>query len=70
MSLELVPDNSTYHNTNTFARQSRLHTNATNTAVESYDAKVITHHRAPDLYEMVFGTKTLPKMRKTKLRLA
>ena len=29
----------------------------------AYSAQVITHHRAPDVYEMVFGTTTPPEMR-------
>jgi hypothetical protein len=32
--------------------------------VVTYSAQVITHHRAPELYEMIFGTTTLPVMRK------
>ena len=30
----------------------------------TYHAQVILHHRAPELYEMVFGNLPLPKMRK------
>ena len=29
----------------------------------TYSAQVITHHRAPEVYEMIFGTTALPRMR-------
>lgn len=30
----------------------------------TYHAQIVVHHRAPEVYEMVFGAMPLPKMRK------
>jgi len=73
MSLELVPSNSTFRNANTFTKQQVLNTPAANSEGETYWAQVVAHHRAPDVYAMIFGTEARPKMSKMskpKLRLA
>ncbi len=30
----------------------------------TYHAQIVVHHRAPEVYEMLFGAMPLPKMRK------
>lgn len=30
----------------------------------TYNAQIVVHHRAPEVYEMLFGSMPLPKMRK------
>lgn len=54
MTLKLVHD-SEYKNANTFTKQPLLNTATANTETERDHARVIVHHRAPDLYNMIFG---------------
>lgn len=59
--LELVPDNNLMHQANVFDRAAILAHIDVDDDVR-YDAQVVAHHRAPDLYEMIFGTNVRPRM--------
>lgn len=55
MSNEQIPTNTTYYAANTFAKQHRIDQPLNITAGMEHHARTIVHHRAPDLYSMIFG---------------
>lgn len=59
-----------YYAATPYAKQHRVESTYDATDGQTYNAQVITHHRAPDLYEMVFGTNDRPAMNRARLRLA
>ena len=59
--LELVPDNNLVHTAHVFDRAAIL----AEVKIDDkplYEAQIVAHHRAPDLYEMIFGTTVRPEM--------
>ena len=59
--LELVPDNNLVHQVGWYDKDAIL-AEVKSTERQLYDAQIVAHHRAPDLYEMIFGTNERPEM--------
>jgi hypothetical protein len=62
MSTELIPSNDLLGNAPVFDRNFTLLDHVTVSDTTLYNAQVVGHHRAPDLYEMIFGTTKRPRM--------
>lgn len=56
------PQNSNVYQLRTFSKQPILNHILRIDYDDAYAAKVIAHHRAPDIYAMLFGTEARPKM--------
>lgn len=61
MSADPIPANDLFSYAPVFDRYALLASVAV-AKRELYNAQVVTHHRATDLYEMIFGTTERPKM--------